>query len=237
VRQRILIVEDDPDICNLLAIHARDCAAEVRTETSGARGLLAAQQRTWDLIVLDWLLPDLEGLAVCRRLRQQQYVYPIMMLTARTSELDHVAGLDSGADDYVDKPFGVHELKARIRAQLRRAALLHVPHSAEYSQTLVVCGDLIIDSGSRTVRMGGRDMHLTAREFDLLAHFARHPGRVYTRAELLDKVWGAGFEGYEHTVNSHINRLRAKIEADPAKPALIQTVHGVGYRLVVCDRA
>jgi DNA-binding response OmpR family regulator len=153
-----------------------------------------------------------------------------MILTARTCESDHVAGLDAGADDYVDKPFGVLELKARMRAQLRRATLLRDGLSDFDKRALVVRGALTLDPASHEARLSEQTLELTAREFDLLLHFMRYPGQVFSRGELLDKVWGSGFEGYDHTVNSHINRLRAKIECNPAEPRWIETVRGVGYR-------
>lgn len=230
MNHRILIAEDDPDIGTLLRLHAADCAAEVRLEDHGTRALLAAQTGTWDLIVLDWLLPGVDGVSICRQLRANQHRQPILMLTSRTSEADRVAGLDAGADDYVAKPFGIEEFKARVRAQLRRADQLRAAPCPEAVPALAQTGPIRVDAAARVAWVHGKKASLATREFDLLAHFVRNPGRVFTRQQLLGAVWGAGFEGYEYTVNSHINRLRSKIEPLPAKPRHLLTVWGVGYR-------
>lgn len=227
---RVLIVEDDPDIAELLCLHASECAREVRLESNGTRGLLVAQSRHWDLIVLDWLLPGIDGISICRQLRASQYRQPIVLLTARTGESDRVMGLDAGADDYVAKPFGIEEFKARVRAQLRRSDQLRWTTRALASDLPLQAGPIQIDLIGRVATVAGKVVALTGREFDLLVHFVRHPGRVFTREQLLAAVWGAGFEGYEHTVNSHINRLRAKIEPGAPKPRHIVTVWGLGYR-------
>jgi DNA-binding response OmpR family regulator len=225
---RILIVEDDCDIGALLRLHVGECAAEVELEANGARGLLLAQRGHWDLLVLDWRLPGLDGVSICRKLRANEYRQPILMLTARTTEFDRVMGLDAGADDYVAKPFSAAELKARIRAQLRRAE--RFAGEKPNDEGAAEAGPFTIDLSARRARFESRPLALTAREFDLLAHFVRHPGKVYTRQQLLEIVWGGGFEGYEYTVNSHINRLRAKVEPHPAEPIFLKTVWGVGYR-------
>lgn len=230
MHHRVLIVEDDPDIAELLRMHASECASEVRVESNGTRGLFIAQARRWDLIVLDWLLPGTDGLAICRRLRASHHRQPILMLTARAGESDRVMGLDAGADDYVAKPFGVEELKARIRAQLRRSDQLRWNAQAPADDRPLEAGPFCVDPVARVAACAGREIALTGREFDLLVHFVRHPGRVFTREQLLAAVWGAGFDGYDHTVNSHINRLRAKIEPAPARPRHIVTVWGAGYR-------
>ncbi|MBT8074832.1 MAG: response regulator transcription factor, partial [Gammaproteobacteria bacterium] len=177
---------------------------------------------------LDVRLPGPDGLTICRALRRELAYVPILMLTSKSSELDRVLGLELGADDYVSKPFSVSELLARVKAIFRRIESVEkrFPGGAQ----LLSFGDLMIDATGREVRKAGKALTLTAREFDLLLHFARHPGQVFSRAQLLDKVWGYGHEGYEHTVNSHINRLRAKIESDPAHPELIVTCWGVGYK-------
>jgi two-component system, OmpR family, response regulator len=227
---RILVAEDDPDIGALLRIQVAECAAEVRVETDGKRALLVAQQGKWDLLILDWRLPGLDGVTLCRQLRAHRYTQPILLLTARVSEADRVAGLDAGADDYVTKPFGAAELKARIRAQLRRAQLLRFA-AKEEPPAASRCGAIHIDRVARIASIDGRVLTLTPREFDLLTHFVLHPSSVFTRQQLLEAVWGTGFDGYEYTVNSHINRLRAKIERDPANPVHIVTVWGIGYRL------
>jgi DNA-binding response OmpR family regulator len=230
VDQRILIIEDDPDIGELLRLHFSDCGSEVRLEAHGTRGLILAQARPWDLVVLDWLLPGTDGVAICRRLRAQGRSLPILMLTARSGEMDRIHGLDAGADDYVAKPFSLQELKARVRAQLRRAGAMRSDVPGNQPLERLHRGALCIDLRARTAVLDGQPIALTSREFDLLVHFARYPGRVFTRSQLLAAVWGNGFEGYEHTVNSHINRLRSKIEVSTAQPRYIVTVWGTGYR-------
>jgi DNA-binding response OmpR family regulator len=224
--RRILLIEDNEDIAQLVSLHLAGIRCQVQHVADGAAGLEAALEGAHDLVVLDLMLPGLDGLEVCRKLRAAERQVPILMLTARCSELDRVLGLELGADDYLTKPFSVLELVARVKALLRRAAPQALPAAAE----VVALGSLRIDLARREVRVHGRDVELTAKEFDLLVHFARSPGRVMTRLQLLQQVWGYGHSGYEHTVNSHINRLRAKIERDPNRPEIIETVWGVGYR-------
>ncbi|HHH35570.1 MAG TPA: response regulator transcription factor [Gammaproteobacteria bacterium] len=228
MKRRILIVEDNPEIAELIRLHLDDMEVESDVATDGAQALVLAEGRRHDLVILDLMLPELDGLEVCRRLRAGDRYVPIIMLTARGTELDRVLGLEMGADDYLTKPFSIPELLARVRAQFRRQDALAQEGTAEESP--LQRGALTIEPARRRVTLSGREVELTAREFDLLLHFARHPGRVFSRASLLDQVWGHGYEGYEHTVNSHINRLRAKIEADPARPRYILTVWGVGYK-------
>jgi DNA-binding response OmpR family regulator len=226
--RRVLIIEDNHDIAELVRLHLHDCEAEADIEYNGASGLAQARSRDYDLIILDLMLPGLDGLEVCRRLREHRAYIPILMLTAKSSELDRVVGLEVGADDYLTKPFSIRELVARVRAIFRRVDALGggQPEAAH----LIDHGDLRIDRDRHSVSLNGKPLELTAREFELLWHFACHPGRAYRREQLLNHVWGAGYEGYEHTVNSHINRLRAKIEDDPARPHYILTVWGVGYK-------
>jgi DNA-binding response OmpR family regulator len=226
VSKRILVVEDEREIARLVEIHLRDQGWEVTVCHDGPSGLAAASSGQFDLVVLDLMLPGVDGLEVCRRIRAAADYLPILMLTARSSELDRVLGLEIGADDYLTKPFSVRELVARVKAILRREEALadRVPESR------LEIGELTVDLDRRLVTKGEQEIELTAKEFDLLAFFAAHPGRVYSRAELLDHVWGYGHGGYEHTVNSHINRLRAKIEDDPSSPKLVLTVWGVGYK-------
>ncbi len=224
----LLIVEDNADIARLVAIHARDIDCEVDIAPDGRKALQLFRERDYDLVILDLMLPGLDGLDVCRELRAQSRYVPILMLTSKSSELDRVLGLEVGADDYLTKPFSIPELKARLKAQFRRSGA-QLKHDAA-REGRIVSGGLCIDTETRQVRVDEREVTLTAREFDLLAHFASHPGRVYSRLQLLEQVWGYQYEGYEHTVNSHINRLRAKIEANPAEPRYILTVWGVGYR-------
>jgi DNA-binding response OmpR family regulator len=188
-----------------------------------------ALRNRYDLVILDLMLPGMDGLEICRRLRARSNYVPILMLTAKSTELDRVVGLEIGADDYLTKPFSIRELQARVKALFRR--LDAMSQRADPGDNGVVRLErLEIDSGKRSVTLDGRTVALTAKEFDLLLQFARHPGRVYTRTQLLDLVWGYSYDGYEHTVNSHINRLRAKMEDNPAKPRYILTVWGVGYK-------
>jgi len=225
----ILVVEDEQDIAELVALHLRDNDFEVTIALDGHEGMRQAFARDWDLVILDLKLPGPDGLSICRSLRREKGYLPILMLTSKSSELDRVLGLELGADDYVTKPFSVSELVARVKALFRRIDSLekNLPGVKEPLRI----GGLEIDPASRTVSLGGDPVTLTAREFDLMLHFARNPNHVFSRTQLLDQVWGYGHEGYEHTVNSHINRLRSKIEPDPAHPELIVTVWGVGYKL------
>lgn len=228
--RRILVVEDEPDIASLLALHLADLGAEVVTEGDGRRALQLAMAESWDLMLLDIRLPGLDGLEICRRLRSNSVTVPVVLLTAKSAELDRVLGLEVGADDYVTKPFSVLEVMARVRAILRRVDLEAArPDSSDEGRVFELPG-LRIALDHREVHLAGQLIELTAKEFDLLAFFAAHPGKVFRRAQLLDQVWGYGHEGYEHTVNSHINRLRAKVQPTPEHPQFIVTVWGVGYK-------
>ncbi len=224
--RRILVIEDDADLRSLISIHLRDLGS-IEHATDGNEGLEKATATEWDLVILDLGLPLLDGTEICKRIRLQSAYTPILMLTARSSELDRIVGLEIGADDYLTKPFNVLELVARVKAIFRRIEALQAPPA---HQNEIRAGGLRIDQERREVRLDGELLHLTAKEFDLLCQFAQHPGRVYTRADLLDLVWGYSHSGYEHTVNSHINRLRSKIESDPSHPDYIVTVWGVGYK-------
>ena len=227
--RRILLVEDEHDIADLVALHLGDVCDEVIIARNGHDGMRLATENDWALIILDLRLPGPDGLEICRAVRRERAYQPIMMLTSKSSELDRVLGLETGADDYLTKPFSVLELAARVRAILRRVEnLSQAPQAANGSS--ISAGAVNIDPERREVTLDGDPVELTAREFDLLTHFVKHPGRVFRRADLLDKVWGYGHEGYEHTVNSHINRLRSKIEKDPSHPEMIVTVWGVGYK-------
>lgn len=230
VKKSVLVVEDERDIARLLTLHLEEYCDEVVCAEDGNQGLQQAMTRTWDLIILDLRLPGISGLDICRQLRSSQVYVPILMLTAKSTELDRVLGLEIGADDYVTKPFSVQELMARVKAIFRRCEALSQMRAQGQLQHSLEFGDLSLDADTRRVTLAGNEIELTAREFDLLQHFIAHPGRVFSRSQLLDSVWGYGHDGYEHTVNSHINRLRAKIEPDPAKPTYIVTVWGVGYR-------
>jgi len=234
VKRNVLVIEDERDIAELLALHLRDLNCEVTLAADGHEGMRQAFARNWDLVILDLRLPGPDGLSICRALRRESRYVPILMLTSKSAELDRVLGLELGADDYVTKPFSVSELMARVKAIFRRVESLEkrLPGGGES----LAIGPLKINTKGRQVLVGDQPMSLTAREFDLLLHFARHPGHVFSRAQLLDSVWGYGHDGYEHTVNSHINRLRSKIEPDPTQPEFIVTVWGVGYKLDVQSR-
>jgi len=227
VSKNILVVEDEPDIAELVSLHLRDLGHDVTVSANGRAGLDLALQRQWDLLVLDLRLPGIDGIEICRRVRLEGEYTPILMLTARSTELDRVLGLETGADDYLTKPFSIIEFIARVKAIFRRVQCLR---DKAATAPLLRIGDLEMDVDQRTVQLAGRPVDLTAREFDLLAYFARHPGRVFTRSQLLDQVWGVKHEAYEHAVSSHINRLRAKIEPSPTSPRYLLTIWGVGYR-------
>jgi DNA-binding response OmpR family regulator len=226
---RVLVIEDENDISQLVKLHLEDIGCAVTQAFDGIVGLAQAQAQPCDLIILDLKLPGLDGLEVCRRLRSQGRYTPILMLTSKSSELERVLGLEMGADDYLTKPFSVMELTARAKAIFRRLDMLGRREDGA-TGAIIRAGGLQIDVERHTVEVRGKPVELTAKEFDLLTWFARHPGRVYSREQLLDQVWGYQHSGYDHTVNSHINRLRAKIEQDPQNPAYILTVWGVGYK-------
>ena len=229
MERHILVVEDQKDIADLIAMHLRDLGHAVDCVHDGGKGYEAARTGRYDLIVLDVMLPVRDGLDVVRSLRMDRIDTPVLMLTARSGEIDRVLGLELGADDYLTKPFSIPELQARVKAILRRSDRQAATPASDEAEKLAF-SDLTIDTASREVRLAQRPVPLTAKEFDLLLHFARNPGRAFTRMQLLDAVWGTTFEGYEHNVNTHINRLRSKIETDPANPRYVLTVRGVGYR-------
>jgi DNA-binding response OmpR family regulator len=226
---KVLVIEDELDIAKLVQLHLQDLPCEVSLAFDGIAGLAQAQAGAYDLIILDLKLPGMEGLEVCKRLRASGSYTPILMLTSKSSELDRVLGLEVGADDYLTKPFSVMELIARVKALFRRVEMLGRKEEQQ-SGNLLQAREMRIDIERHAVMVRGQEVELTAREFDLLVHFARHPGRVYSREQLLDQVWGYQHSGYDHTVNSHINRLRSKIERDPQNPEYIHTVWGVGYK-------
>jgi DNA-binding response OmpR family regulator len=226
----ILIVEDDPDIAKLITMHVTEAGYVVIHVSNGEQGLEKFEQSSPDLVVLDIMLPGINGLEVCKRIRKKNERVPVLMLTAKSTELDRVLGLELGADDYLTKPFSVVELMARIKALFRRVDALGDTQSLANSSPVLEFGDLTIDAARHKVETPSGVIDLTAREFDLLLYLASSPGHVFSRAQLLDAVWGYDHDGYEHTVNTHINRLRIKIEADPAKPEYVQTVWGVGYK-------
>jgi DNA-binding response OmpR family regulator len=227
--RNVLVIEDQPDIAELIRLHLQDLPCNVTLRFDGTAGLAEAEARKYDLIILDLMLPGTDGLDICRRVRAKAVYTPIMMVTAKVNELDRVLGLELGADDYLTKPFSVLELVARVRALFRRVEAL-AESAGPATDKVIRCGELVIDPVRREVTLAGRVVALTAKEFDLLLHFARNRGRVYSRLQLLDAVWGYGHDGYEHNVNCHINRLRAKIETDQARPKYVLTVRGVGYK-------
>jgi DNA-binding response OmpR family regulator len=227
--KEVLLVEDDPLMAELIRIHLSDGGYHLQTCHSGLEGLRQAQQRLFDLIILDIMLPDLSGLEICKTLRAQQVTAPILMLTSKSEEIDKVLGLELGADDYVTKPFGIREFMARVKALMRRHEQSLVSHP-EVGNTSIQSGGLLIDPKKRQVFLQDQPIELTLKEFDLLYLLASNPGRHYSRRELLQLVWGYEFEGYHHTVTAHINRLRTKIEGNLTAPHYILTSWGIGYR-------
>lgn len=224
--KKILIIEDDPEIIKLLEIHLADVIYSVDKATDGALGLSMALKNNYDLILLDLTLPTIDGTEICKKLRATKNT-PIIMLTAKSEEIDRVLGLEIGADDYITKPFSIRELLARIKAVLRR---MNYDNDQDKNVATLSFQDLFIDIDKRKVLLNKNKVDLSPKEFELLVLMASNPGRNYSRTELLNIIWGFNFEGYEHTVNSHINRLRAKIETDMAKPNYILTTWGVGYK-------
>ena len=229
MNRNVLVIEDQRDIANLIKLHIGDLGCAVDLAHDGVAGLAAAESKAYDLVILDLMLPGIDGLEVCRRLRAKPDYVPILIVTAKTAEFDRILGLELGADDYLTKPFSILELVARVRALFRRIDAL-VPGAAGTAPKPLRLGGFAIDAAKREVTLDNNPVSLTFKEFDLLLHFARNPGRVYSRMQLLDMVWGYGHDGYEHNVNCHINRLRAKIEKDHARPRFILTVRGVGYK-------
>lgn len=227
--RRVLIVEDDPHIAELIGLHLGDEGFQVVLAADGSLGVSLLEREHWDALVLDLMLPGVDGLEICKRARAMVRYTPIIVTSARSSEVHRILGLELGADDYLAKPFSVLELVARVRALIRRSDAM--ARHARLDAGTVAIADLQIDPMAREVWLGDAPIDLTPREFDLLYFFARHPGQVFSRLELLNQVWGYKHDGYEHTVNTHINRLRLKIESDPAQPSRILTVWGRGYKL------
>jgi len=225
VAQTILVVDDEARIVKLVRDYLERAGFHVLTARDGETALQVARLERPDLIVLDLMLPGLDGLDVCRRLRQESAV-PIIMLTARVEEADRIVGLELGADDYVTKPFSPRELVARVRAALRRASGQLGP------ATVIRAGDVELDTASLTATVAGQPIDLTATEFQLLFTLARQPGRIFSREQLLEAIHGVAFDGYDRSVDSHVKNLRRKIEPNPRQPRYIQTVYGVGYRFV-----
>jgi two-component system, OmpR family, response regulator len=233
--KRVLIVEDDMPIADLLRLHLQDEGYQITHCADGNDGLEQLRRGGWDALILDLMLPGVDGLEICRQARAMATYIPIIITSARSSEVHRILGLELGADDYLVKPFSVLELVARVKALLRRADAMAKSRRAE-SGAIALAG-LSLDPLTREAAVDGKRLELTPREFDLLYFFVKHPGKVFSRLDLLNQVWGYQHDGYEHTVNTHINRLRAKIETDPADPRRILTVWGLGYRFAVADGA
>src|SRR5471032_2469588 len=233
--KRILIVEDDLHLAGLLSLHLRDEGYDVTHCADGNLGLAQLSKGSWDALILDLMLPGVDGLEICRQARAMARYTPIIITSARSSEVHRILGLELGADDYLVKPFSVLELVARVKALLRRADAMARNQRSE-GGALELHG-VVLDPVTRQASADGKPLDLTPREFDLLYFFVKHPGKVFSRLDLLNQVWGYQHDGYEHTVNTHINRLRAKIEADPAQPVRILTVWGKGYRFAEAPAA
>jgi len=230
----ILIVEDDQDIADLITLNLQELSLTVEHCLTGELALKKFTDNSYSMVLLDVMLPGISGLDVCRQFREQKPEQVILMLTSRDSEIDRVLGLELGADDYMTKPFSVRELQARVRSQLRRlrlAAQLNEQKSQQLQpEQHLRLGELQIDNISHQTLLAGKELDLTSTEFDLLLFLASHPEQVFSREQLLSNVWGYHHSGYEHTVNSHINRLRNKVEKNVNKPEIVQTVWGVGYK-------
>lgn len=227
MKNKILIIEDHPAISSLIQLHLKDIQYESDIANNGLEGLEKFRSGDYKLVILDVMLPLMDGLDVCKLIREEDKRIPIIMLTSKSSELNRVVGLEVGADDYITKPFSIPELMARVKTQFRRLAAMAAPNKPTMKLQI---GHLTIDTEKHVASLQDKVLDLTAKEFDLLLHFANRPGHVYSRTDLLNQVWDYHYEGYEHTVNSHINRLRSKIESDPKKPKYILTVWGVGYK-------
>ncbi|MEW6996398.1 winged helix-turn-helix domain-containing protein [Colwelliaceae bacterium BS250] len=233
MKDRILLVEDEQDIADLIKVQLEELCLQVDHCDCGKQGLQQALTQQYSLIILDVMLPTISGLDICRQLRDAKPEQAIMMLTSRSSETDRVLGLELGADDYMTKPFSVRELQARVRSQLRKVHLLselHQQQAETKTEPAIAIGQLKINQLTHQSSLGGNILDLTSTEFDLLVYLASHPDQVFSRAQLLSSVWGYHHSGYEHTVNSHINRLRNKLEKDATHPEIVQTVWGVGYK-------
>ncbi|MFI5237200.1 MAG: response regulator transcription factor [Ignavibacteriales bacterium] len=225
--KKVLVIEDDKSIADLIEIHLKDLNCEVTTIMDGGEGLKSATSNPFDLIVLDLMLPNVNGLEICKEVRKKDIYTPILMLTSKSEEMDKVLGLEVGADDYLTKPFSIREFIARVKAILRRVESIQKETG---NNSNITAGELAIEVTKRKVTLDGNRIELTPKEFDLLHLLAAHPGKTYNREQLLNILWGYQYNGYEHTVNSHINRLRSKIEPDISKPKYILTSWGIGYR-------
>lgn len=230
---QVLIIEDDKDIVQLLDLHLSDMGFETTKAMTGYDGLQAGLSKDFDLMILDLMLPGIDGIEICRRLRAAEIHTPILMLTAKSEEIDKVLGLEMGADDYLTKPFGIREFLARVKALMRRSQPT-VGSGSGMGQNVedgaMKFGELMVEPEKRKVSINGQRIELSPKEFDLLHLLSSHPGRSYSREQILNLVWGYDYDGMAHTVNAHINRLRNKIEPDMAAPTYILTSWGVGYR-------
>jgi DNA-binding response OmpR family regulator len=241
MKDNVLIVEDEFDIANLIQVHLSELDINSDICCHGQQGLEQALKKNYQLIMLDVMLPGTNGLDICRQIRQEKPLQAILMLTSKTSETDRILGLELGADDYMTKPFSIRELQARVRTQLRRVHALADRSSTtttlkntseiKHENTSTCIGKLLVDQRYHQVTYKDNAINLTSTEFELLEFLSKNPDQVFSRAQLLDGVWGYNHSGYEHTVNSHINRLRNKLEENCAEPKIIQTVWGVGYKL------
>ncbi|MEO6724281.1 MAG: response regulator transcription factor [Blastocatellia bacterium] len=229
MHEKLLIVEDDPAIQRMIGDYFRHVGYDIVTASDGEAGVRLAQSERPTAMILDLMLPKLDGLAVCRQVRERYSALPIIMLTAKDDVVDKVVGLEMGADDYLTKPFSLRELEARLKTVLRRTRA-HPSDEEDGDQAPIIRGNLRVDPSRREVTVNGRAVELTPKEFELLALFAAHPGRVYSRKYLLENVWDYTYGGYDRTIDSHINRLRSKIEEDPDEPKMVLTVWGVGYK-------
>jgi DNA-binding response OmpR family regulator len=246
MKDKVLIVEDEIDIAKLIQVHLNELDIDSDICGHGKEAIELTLKKNYQLVLLDVMLPGISGLDICRQLRQTKPLQAILMLTSKTSETDRVLGLELGADDYMTKPFSIRELQARVRTQLRRVHALHdrsqhnistdnsdnQSNSEKIQSNNRTCiGQLLIDHRYHQVTYKDKEINLTSTEFELLDFFCKNPDQVFSRAQLLDGVWDYNHSGYEHTVNSHINRLRNKLEEDCTEPKIIQTVWGVGYKL------
>ena len=227
--KKVLIVEDDKDIVALLKIHLNDLNCEVDFAYDGDEGLQKALDNPYELLILDIMLPGRDGMEICRTVRARNARVPILMLTAKSEEIDKVLGLEMGADDYLTKPFSIREFIARVKAIFRRMESMSQVTNRDGGRFLKF-GDLGVDLDKRKVTISDKRIELSPKEFELLSLLASNPGKSYDRSKILNLVWGYDFDGYEHTVNSHINRLRSKIEPNIQVPTYILTTWGVGYR-------
>jgi DNA-binding response OmpR family regulator len=228
IMSKILIIEDDRDIADLISIHMSDNGHVADKVHDGKEGLLRAMEQVHDLIILDLKLPGMDGLEICQKLRMEKIDTPIIMLTSKSEEIDKVLGLEIGADDYMTKPFSLRELVARVKSVLRRGRSERLESAA--TGEVLECDNFYLDVSKRVVKSYDQKVELSPKEFDMLVLLASNPGKTYSRSDLLNQVWGVDFEGFEHTVNSHINRLRSKIEKNMNEPEFILTTWGVGYK-------